>query len=59
MMVRVEGGGGGVYRGRDDGIDLLGLPGRGWGVEQRSIPSMEQGHAAERLTASRRANFTN
>jgi len=32
-----------VYRGSDDGIDLLGLPGRGWGVETAQHPKYGAG----------------
>lgn len=42
MMVRVEGGVG-VYRGSNDGIDLLGLPGRGWGIERAQHPKYGAG----------------
>ena len=32
-----------MYRGSDDGIDLLGLPGRGWGVGTAQHPKSGAG----------------
>lgn len=56
-MVRVEGGGG-CIEGAMMVLICWGCQAEAGVWKQRSIPSMEQGHAAERLTALGRADFT-